>query len=240
MWTRSELAKMIDHTVLRPDATLDDVLRTCDEAEAYHFASVVVLPCWVPSAARRLGRGEVKVGTVIGFPLGANSTRVKVYEAQNAIAGGAQEIEAVINISALKSGAYTQVRRDMEALLNAAHMTGAVQQSQDTLTRFVLESHYLTEQELVAVAELLREMGAEFLVTATGFAPGGADTDLVRLLRRTVGATMGIKAVGGIHGGAQALDLLNSGANRIGTAAGIQILAEAAPTEAEAAGTRRR
>lgn len=231
MLSRFDLVKAIDHTVLRPDSTLDDALRACDEAIENHFASVVVLPCWVPHAARRLANSEVKVGTVVGFPLGASSTRVKAFEAQVAVANGAQEVQAVINISALKSGEMTRVRRDLEEVLHASHIAGLTHEAQETLTQFVLETHYLTEREVAAVAELAREIGGEFLVTSTGYASGGATTDDVRLIRSLVGANMGVKAVGGIRTADLAIDLLNAGANRIGTAWGVQIVEEFLATE---------
>jgi len=226
MLNRADLVKAIDHTVLRPDSTLDDVLRACDEAERYHFASVVVLPCWVFQTAQRLGGGEVKVGTVVGFPLGADPTRVKVTAVESAVAMGAQEIEAVINISALKSGDMTRFRRDLEDVLNASHLHGITREAQETLTKFVLETSYLNGHEVAVVSELVREIGGEFLVTSTGYAPGGANTDNVRLIRRSVGATMGVKAVGGIRTLRSATALLNAGANRIGTSAGVHIVEE--------------
>lgn len=240
MLNRHDLLKAIDHTVLRPESTLADALQACDEAIENHFASVVVLPCWVPHAARRLTGSEVKVGTVVGFPLGASSTRVKAFETQVAVANGAQEVQVVINISALKSGEMTRVRRDLEEMLYASHIAGLTQEAQETLTQFVLETHYLTEHEIQAVSELVREVGGEFLVTSTGYAAGGASTDDVRLIRRTVGANMGVKAVGGIRTAEFALELLNAGATRIGTAWGVQIMQEfLAMMEPQPAGARR-
>lgn len=241
MLNRMELVKAIDHTVLRPDSTLDDVLRACDEAEQYHFASVVVHPYWVPHVERRLADGEVKVGTVVGFPLGAAATRVKVYEMQTAVGMGAQEVQAVINISALKSGEMTRFRRDLEEILYASHITGLTQEAQETLTQFVLETVYLTEREVVLVSELVREIGGEFVVTSTGYAPGGATSDDLRLIRRTVGANLGVKAVGGIRSLGVAEDLLNSGANRIGTSSSVHIVEEfLAREEKVPVGSRRR
>ena len=144
------------YTVLRPEATLDDVLRACDEAEQYHFASVVVHPYWVPHVERRLANSEVKVGTVVGFPLGATATRVKVYEMRTVVAMGAQEVQAVINISALKSGDMTRFRRDLEEVLYASHLTGLTQEAQTTLTQFV--GRHLTERRWCR-PELVREIG---------------------------------------------------------------------------------
>lgn len=241
MLNRTDLVKAIDHTVLRPDATLDDVLRACDEAEQYHFASVVVHPYWVPHVERRLANSEVKVGTVVGFPLGATTTRVKVYEMRTVVAMGAQEVQAVINISALKSGDMTRFRRDIEEVLFASHLTGLTQEAQTTLTQFVLETAYLTEREIVLVCELVREIGGEFVVTSTGYAPGGASTNDLRLIRQAIGANMGVKAVGGIRTLDFAFDLLNAGANRIGLSASVPIVEEfIAREEKVPVGSRRR
>lgn len=217
---------MIAHTILRPDSTLDDVLKACDEAVEQHYASVVVWPCWAVHAARRLSGSEVKVGTVVGFPFGANTTRVKAFETESAIASGAQELDVVINISAVKSGDGTRARRDLEEILEAAHVFGLMEDGQTTMVGFVLETYYLSDRETMVVSELVREIGGEFLVTSTGYAAAGASAAGVRLIRRAVGANIGVKAVGGIRTAKFALELLNSGANRIGTASSLRILEE--------------
>lgn len=214
-WDRG-LARIIDHTLLKPDATAAQIEQLCREALQYGFAAVCVNPTWVPLAARLLQGSDVKVCTVVGFPLGATSTAAKVAEARAAIAAGAREIDMVINIGALKSGLYDQVRDDIRAVVEAAHPTATV--------KVILETALLTDAEKVQACRLAREAGADFVKTSTGFGPGGATVHDVALLRREVGPAMGVKASGGIRDRATALAMVQAGANRIGASASVAIV----------------
>ncbi len=214
------LAGMIDHTLLKPDATPDEIAQLCYEARKYGFASVCVNPTHVKLAAELLKDSEVKVGTVIGFPLGASRPEVKAYEAEDAIRDGATEIDMVTNIGALKGKDYTLVAQDVQAVVRVAHAHGA-------LVKVILETALLTDEEKVAGSLLAKEAGADYVKTSTGFGPGGATVEDVALLRRVVGPQMGVKAAGGIHSLAEARGLVRAGATRIGASAGVRIVREA-------------
>ncbi|GBC77783.1 Deoxyribose-phosphate aldolase [bacterium HR08] len=216
-----DLARYIDHTLLRPEATRQEVLRVCEEALSYGFAAVVVNPYWVRDVARRLHGSGVKPCTVVGFPLGATLTDVKVYEARRAIFDGAREIDMVINIGALKSGQDEVVERDIRAVVEACHELGA-------LCKVILETALLTEEEKVKACVLAKRAGADFVKTSTGFSRGGATIEDVLLMRRVVGPEMGVKAAGGIRDAQTARRLLEAGATRLGASAGVKIVREAA------------
>lgn len=217
----AELARLIDHTLLRPEATREQVIALCQEARTYHFASVCVNPAYVALAVDRLaGVEDVLVCTVIGFPLGATLPAVKAFEAERVIAQGAREVDMVQNVGALKSGDLDLVRQDMAAVVEVAHAHGA-------LCKVILETALLTDEEKIAACTIAREVGADFVKTSTGFGPGGATVHDVTLLRQTVGPTMGVKASGGIRTYADALAMIRAGATRIGASAGVRILAEA-------------
>lgn len=215
----SALAGLIDHTLLKPDATYEKIEQLCNEAIQYHFASVCVNPCHVSLCAMLLKGTGVKVCTVIGFPLGANTTQVKVYEADNAIANGANEVDMVINIGALKSGNLTYVRSDIEGVVKAAHAANAI-------AKVIIETALLTDEEKVTACKLAKDVDADFVKTSTGFSGGGATVHDIELMRKTVGPEMGVKASGGVHGLEDARALVAAGATRIGASAGVKIVQE--------------
>ena len=216
-----ELAQRIDHTLLKPDAPEADVRRLCEEARAHGFISVCLLPCWVSVAQAELEDTGVRVGTVVGFPLGANATAVKVFEAEEAMRDGAEELDMVLNISAVKSVFWQAVEADIAAVVATAKAGGAE-------VKVILECAYLTEAEKRQATEIVAGSGAAFVKTSTGFGPGGATHDDVRLLREVAAGRCGVKAAGGIRDLKTAVAMLEAGATRLGTSAGIAILQEAA------------
>lgn len=211
------LNKTIDHTILNPDATKDEVIKVIDEAKAYDFASVCLEPCWVTLAAERLADSEVKVCTVIGFPLGANTKTVKAFEAKEAVENGADEVDMVLNIGALKSGEYDLVLEDMKAVREAA---------KDAVVKVILETCLLTDDEKKKACALAKEAGMDFVKTSTGFSTAGATTDDVKLMREAVGDAMGVKASGGIRDRETAEAMIAAGASRIGASKSIAIVGE--------------
>lgn len=214
------IASMIDHTLLKPDATPDQIAQLCFEARKYGFASVCVNPGHVRLCADLLRGSDVKVCTVIGFPLGATSPEAKVYETETALRDGATEIDMVINIGALKGGDYTWVARDIRGVVETAHSGGAI-------LKVIIETSLLTDDEKVKACLLAKEGGADFVKTSTGFAGGGATVEDVALMRRVVGPDMGVKASGGVHTFEQARSMVEAGATRIGASAGVKILQRA-------------
>ena len=215
------LAKMIDHTLLRADATFNEIERLCAEAKDFRFASVCVNPGYVRLAARLLGESGVKVCTVIGFPLGATTFRVKAEEAREAIENGAGEVDMVINIGALKSGFYNLVYEDIKAVVE----TAACQ----ALTKVIIETCFLAEEEKIRACLLAKYAGADFVKTSTGFGKAGATSDDVSLMRKIVGSGMGVKASGGIRDYITAEAMIKAGANRLGTSSGLKIVQEKPP-----------
>ncbi|MDQ2688051.1 MAG: deoxyribose-phosphate aldolase [Armatimonadota bacterium] len=221
MYSKEQFAKMIDNTLLRPDSTKDDVLRLCDASAQRHFASVCILPCWVGTATRYLNDSDVKVCTVVGFPFGATTRLTKVFEIKNAVANGAQEIDAVWNISKFKSGDYTAVAQDLYEMVEATRAVGAIDDARRVLLKVIIETCFLTEEEKDIASRLVRDAGADFVKTSTGTAGGGATVEDIRHIRRAVGASpLGIKASGGIKTVETALQMLDAGAGRIGTSSG--------------------
>ena len=218
----ASLAGMIDHTLLKPDVTSDKIAQLCFEARKYHFASVCVNPTHVKLCADLLRDSGVKVCTVIGFPLGATSTEVKVFETQNALNNGATEIDMVINIGALKAGENELVAKDIRGVVETSHKAGA-------LTKVIIETALLTDEEKVVACLLAKEAGADYVKTSTGFSGGGATVHDVELMRRTVGPTIGVIASGGIHTHEEAEALVAAGATRIGASAGVKIIQAGAP-----------
>lgn len=212
-----DLAKYIDHTLLRPDATASEIDTMCDEAMQYGFASVCINPTWVKRAAERLRGSDVKVCTVIGFPLGATPPEIKAMEARRALRDGAREVDMVINVGALKSGDQKLVLSDIEKVVDAAHEGGAI-------AKVILETALLTDEEKVIASSLARQAKADFVKTSTGFNGGGATVYDVALMRETVGPTMGVKASGGVRTLEDAEDMIAAGATRIGASAGVQIV----------------
>ena len=207
--------KLFDHTILKADATRKDVKRVCDEAMAYSFCSVCVNSYYVPYVANLLHGSDVKICSVVGFPLGAMSTRAKALEAKIAVMDGADEIDMVINVGALKDRDYSVVLEDIKAVKEACG---------EHILKVIIETCLLTDDEKVKACELAKEAGADFVKTSTGFSTAGAKVEDVRLMRETVGPDMGVKASGGIHDKEFAKELVDAGANRLGTSATIQIV----------------
>lgn len=212
---KEQLARMIDHTLLKPEATKTGIEKLCKEALEYNFASVCVNPTNVEVAAKILKGSEVKVCTVIGFPLGANTSEVKAFETKDAIAKGAQEVDMVINIGRLKDKDYEYVKNDIKAVVDAA--------DKKALTKVIIETCLLTDEEKVEVCKLAKEVGADFVKTSTGFSTGGATPEDIKLMRETVGKELGVKASGGVRSIADAEAVINNGATRIGASASIAI-----------------
>jgi deoxyribose-phosphate aldolase len=215
-----DLARLIDHTLLKPDATQAQIAQLCHEARQYGFATVCVNPTHARLCADLLKGSGVAVCTVVGFPLGATPTEVKAYEAQQAIDDGATEIDMVINIGALKGGEYDLVERDIAMVTRTAHNNRA-------LCKVIIEAALLTGPEKVKACELAKKAGADYVKTSTGFGPGGATVADVALMRRVVGPEMGVKAAGGIRTLADAKGMVEAGATRIGASAGVKIVQEA-------------
>lgn len=212
-----DIASLIDHTLLKPDATADQIAQLCYEARKYKFASVCVNPTHVALCAELLQGTEVKVCTVIGFPLGASSPEVKAFEAQTAIKDGATEIDMVLNIGALKAGDLTLAARDIHEVVRVGHNAGAI-------VKVIIETSLLNDEEKVTACLLAKEAGADFVKTSTGFSGGGATVDDVNLMRRVVGPDMGVKASGGVRDFEDAQNMVKAGATRLGASAGVKIV----------------
>ncbi|CDQ39612.1 deoxyribose-phosphate aldolase [Virgibacillus salexigens] len=210
------LAKYIDHTQLKPETTKDKITQIVNEAKEHEFASVCVNPYWVPYCYEELKDTSVKVCTVIGFPLGATSTEVKVAETKQAIKDGATEVDMVINVGALKSGDDAAVKSDMEQVVNAA--------SGKALSKVIIETSLLSNDEKIRACKLAKASGADFVKTSTGFSGGGATVEDIRLMRETVGPDMGVKASGGVRDLETTKAMIEAGATRIGASAGVSIL----------------
>jgi deoxyribose-phosphate aldolase len=210
-----ELASMIDHTLLKPEAAPAAIERLCEEAAQYHFASVCVQPSYVKLAAQCLQGSPVKVCTVIGFPLGVNQTSIKAYEAAQAVKDGAEELDMVLHIGALKSRDDEYVYKDIKAVVEAA--SGKV-------VKVILETGYLSSEEKQRACRIVKDAGAHFVKTSTGFGPGGATVEDIALMRETVGPDFGVKASGGVRTSEDAMHMIKAGANRIGTSAGPSLV----------------
>ncbi|MCX2825811.1 deoxyribose-phosphate aldolase [Bacillus pseudomycoides] len=209
-------AKLIDHTLLKPDTKKEAIVTLCEEAKKHDFASVCVNPTWVETAAELLKGTDVKVCTVIGFPLGANTPETKAFETQDAIAKGATEVDMVINIGALKDKNDELVERDVRAVVEAA--------KGKALVKIIIETCLLTEEEKVRACELSVKAGVDFVKTSTGFSTGGATVEDVALMRKTVGPEIGVKASGGVRNGEDMDAMVEAGATRIGTSAGVALV----------------
>jgi deoxyribose-phosphate aldolase len=215
-----QVASLIDHTLLRADASKKDIETLCREAAEFGFATVCVNPCWVALASRLLSGSRSGVCSVVGFPLGATTPDVKHYETRRAIFDGAREIDTVINIGALKSGDLHLVERDIEAVVSPCRDAGVV-------SKVIIEAALLTDEEKVTASTLTKAAGADFVKTSTGFGPGGATAADVALMRRVVGAEMGVKAAGGVKDFASLEAMVKAGATRIGASAGVRIVQQA-------------
>ena len=214
-------ASLVDHTLLKPEATDEDIRKLCHEAAEYHFASVCVNPTWVRAASCNLRGTGIPVCTVIGFPLGATLADVKAYEARRAIFDGAREVDMVINVGALKSGDDCLVEHDIRSVVEVAHEC-------DAICKVIIETALLTDDEKVRACLAAKKAGADFVKTSTGFAKGGATVADVALMRRTVGSELGVKASGGVKGLDDARKMVEAGATRIGASVGVKIAQEAA------------
>ena len=210
-----KLNKYIDHTLLKPDASQEQIETLIEEAKKYDFASVCVNPTWVNFAAQALKATDVKVCTVIGFPLGANTPELKAFETSDAIQNGANEVDMVINIGALKSRNFDLVERDIRAVVESA---------KGTLVKVIIETCLLTDDEKVKACQIAQKAGADFVKTSTGFSTGGATVEDVALMRKTVGPDMGVKASGGARSYEDALAFIKAGATRIGASSGVAIM----------------
>lgn len=212
----TNIASYIDHTLLKAESTKEQVIQICKEAAEYEFASVCVNPAYVATAAAELANSEVKVCTVIGFPLGASTSETKAFETTDAIAKGADEIDMVINIGAIKSGDSELVKNDIQAVVEAARGKAIV--------KVIIEASLLTDEEKVLASRLSKEAGADFVKTSTGFSTGGATIADVKLMRETVGAELGVKASGGVRSLEDVQSMIDAGATRIGASSGVQIM----------------
>ena len=216
----SQIASMIDHTLLKPDASQKQIEELCREAAEFKFATVCVNPTWIALSARLLAGSGVSVCSVVGFPLGATTADVKGYETQRAIFDGAREIDMVINVGALKSGDLRLVERDIEAVTAPSRRCGA-------LSKVIIEAALLTDDEKVTACTIAKAAGADYVKTSTGFGPGGATAADVALMRRVVGADMGVKAAGGVRDYDALKAMVAAGATRVGASAGVKILQQA-------------
>lgn len=212
----ASLAAYIDHTLLKPEATVTDVVHLCAEAKQYHFASVCVNPSYIKRVAEELYGSGVKACCVVGFPFGTHTPEAKAAETAQAVSEGAEEVDMVINMGAIQSGDWALVERDIDAVVRAAGKAGV---------KVILETCLLTDEEKVCACEISKRAGAAFVKTSTGYSTGGATTHDVALMRKTVGPIMGVKASGGVRSYEDAVALLEAGANRLGASAGIQIIA---------------
>ncbi|NMF03664.1 deoxyribose-phosphate aldolase [Clostridium beijerinckii] len=213
-----DIAKYIDHTILKPEATVEDVKRLCREAKEYNFASVCVNGCYAKLVSTELAGSEVKTCVVVGFPLGAMTKEAKAFETSQAIENGASEIDMVINVGALKDKNYSLLKEDIEAVVNAA--------KGKALVKVIIETCLLTDEEKVKACEIAKEAKADFVKTSTGFSTGGATKEDIALMRKTVGSDLGVKASGGVRDFKAAMEMINAGASRIGSSNSIAIVNE--------------
>ena len=215
--SRGSVAALIDHTLLRPEATASDIRKICAEARHYSFAAVCVNPYWAPLVTAEIAGSQVKVCTVVGFPLGANATSIKVAETSEAIRAGAREIDMVLNLGELRGGNRDTVLNDIHAVVEAAHQGGAI-------VKVILETALLTDEQKITACGLAKDAGADFVKTSTGFGPAGATIEDVALMRRAVGSAMGVKASGGIRTLADLQKMVTAGATRVGCSSSVRII----------------
>ena len=219
MITKEKMASLIDQTLLKPDATKDDIRRLCQESMNYGFWSVCVNPTYISLAASILRDTEVKICSVVGFPLGANTPEVKAFEAEKALIDGANEIDMVINLGALKSGDYELVKRDIRYIVEQG-----IRFQRDIIVKVIIETGLLSDNEKALACQIVKESGANFVKTSTGINTRGATVQDVKFIRKIVGPDFGVKASGGIRTYGEAIKLIEAGANRIGTSSGISII----------------
>jgi deoxyribose-phosphate aldolase len=218
---KEELASLIDSTLVKATATKSEIEKLCQEADEHRFRCAVVNPVYVKSAAAFLKDSNVKVCSTVGFPFGISLPETKAFEALKAIEDGAEELDMVINLSALKSGDYDTVKRDIAAVVDVKRLSKRI------IVKTIIETAYLTNEEKIIACKLVKEAGADFVKTSTGLFGGGATVEDVKLMRKTVGVDMGVKAAGGIRTYADAIAMIEAGANRIGTSTAVQIIKEA-------------
>lgn len=210
-----ELRQMIDHTILKPEATLEDIVQLCKEAKENEFKAVCVNPCWIKICSRELENTDVKIATVVGFPLGANTTETKIFETKDAVEKGATEIDMVINVGAIKSKDYVFVENDIKEVVKAA---------KGNTVKVILETCLLDKEEIVEACRISKKAGAHFVKTSTGFGSEGAKVEDVKLMKETVGKDMEVKASGGIRDIEKAEEMIKAGATRLGTSSGVQLV----------------
>lgn len=215
--TKKEIAKYIDHTLLKPDATIFDIKRLCEEAVKYKFFAVCVAPAFISYVKEILSENEIKIATVVGFPLGNETTKTKIFEAKEAVRNGADEIDMVINIGYLKSKNYKYVHDEISAVKSELG---------DKTLKVIIETSLLNNEEKIIASTIVKSAGADFVKTSTGFSQGGATKEDIELIKKVVGENFGIKASGGIRTFEQALELIKAGANRIGTSSSVKIVEE--------------
>lgn len=217
---------MIDHTCLKTEATRADIKQLCEEAKRYNFGCVFVNPSYVELVRELLENTKVKVGTVVGFPLGANTSTVKRLEASDAVDCGAQEIDMVLNVGTLKSGDLSFVEQDIFSVVDVVRKKQLEQKTEEIVVKVIIETCYLTDEEKIVACQLIEKAGANFVKTSTGLGSAGATVEDVKLLRAHLSPRMGVKASGGIRTLDQTLRMLEAGANRIGTSSGVQMIEE--------------
>lgn len=221
-----DLNKILDYSILRPDATEEMIIKGCEEAKRWHFAALCVHPCWLSIARKYLRDSDVKLCTVIGFPLGANTTEVKIAEAKDAISLGAEELDIVANIGLFKSGKEKEFLEEVRAIVRTCKVQSLTSHNTGLITKIIIECGYLTEEEMRRIARILLDSEADFLKTSTGFGPRGTKLEDVRTIREVVGGAMRIKAAGGIKSLNDVLSFLSVGADRIGTSSAVEIMNE--------------
>lgn len=214
---QAELAKYLDHTLLNPNATKEDILKTCEEAKHYQTASVCVNAYWAKLVHEQLAGTDINTCVVVGFPLGATSTAVKVFEAQQAMSDGADELDMVINVGELVGGNFEAVQADIAAVAKAVH-------AENKLLKVIIETSFLNDEQIVKASQLSEQAQADFVKTSTGFSSAGAKEADVKLMRETVGDRLGVKASGGIHSYEEAMGMIEAGASRLGVSATVKIL----------------
>jgi deoxyribose-phosphate aldolase len=222
-----EFAKTVDHTLLRPNATEEEVVRVCQEAMQYHFAAVCIPPCYVRRAANELRGADVKVATVVSFPFGADTTAAKAASVRDAIVGGASELDVVMNISRFLSGEFTVVAEELSSVTQEVSAVAMNNGLNDVVVKVIIETAYLSDKMKRLAVQMISASGADFVKTSTGFAPSGAMLEDVSLLREEAPEGLAVKASGGIRTLEEALDFLNAGASRLGLSRSVQIMEEA-------------
>lgn len=224
--TKEQLAKTIDLTYLKPITTVKEIESLCKNAKKYHFASLCINPCMLTIAKRFLADSDVKVSSVVGFPLGANTTETKVFEAKDNVKKGADEIDVVLNLGALKSGNYTFIEKELLIIVNVIRREQMAEYNKHINIKVIIETGNLLKEEIKKVCKIIEDIGADFIQTSTGYGARGVELDDIRLIREVVTRNIGVKASGGIRTFKDAQALIDAGATRLGTSAGVEIMEE--------------